>query len=253
MYTGAIILAAGRPEKMLDKTTDRPGCLVELAGRPLLSWQFDSLAFVDKICVVSGYHGNALQGDYEKVDNPYWETSGALSSILCARDFADSFFENGGRRLLLAYSDILFSRDHVDKLLSMNGDIVIAYDADWEKLWKLRFANPLQQAASFREEDGLLVEIGKKAVAPEQIQGQYMGLAALSARGWIKWRELSASLGDDLARTAIPEFLQRLVQSGMQVKAIPMHGKWCESESGEDLQAYEDALAKGEWTHDWRY
>lgn len=36
----AIILVAGRGSRMKNLTDERPNCLVELRGKPLLDWQF---------------------------------------------------------------------------------------------------------------------------------------------------------------------------------------------------------------------
>ena len=39
----AIILAAGRGSRLLSLTEDRPKCLVEAGGKPLLAWQIEAL------------------------------------------------------------------------------------------------------------------------------------------------------------------------------------------------------------------
>ena len=39
----AIILAAGRGRRMKGLTDDRPKCLIDVQGKPLLEWQIESL------------------------------------------------------------------------------------------------------------------------------------------------------------------------------------------------------------------
>ncbi|MHB8619167.1 MAG: nucleotidyltransferase family protein, partial [Chloroflexota bacterium] len=40
----AVILAGGRGERLMPLTADRPKCMVELAGRPILAHQLEWLA-----------------------------------------------------------------------------------------------------------------------------------------------------------------------------------------------------------------
>jgi len=56
----AIILAAGRGSRMKNLTDERPKCLVELRGNPLLDWQLAALleAGIDRIAIDTGYRQN---------------------------------------------------------------------------------------------------------------------------------------------------------------------------------------------------
>lgn len=253
MDTAAIIVASERGSKLLAQTTDRPQSKIELAGRPLLSWQLDSLAFVENICVITGYKSDVLYGDFIRIWNPRWEYDNMLSSLLRGREFADSFFARDGRRLLVMHSNCIYSRDHIDKLLYTNGDIVAAYDTAWQDLWQLRFESELEEGNPIQEQDGFLKAIGEPSRSEDAIQGQFMGLLSLSSRGWIKWREQSAILGNELANLDMVTFLRLLIASNTPVKAMPVVGKWCASESGHDVEAYQKALERGDWKHDWRY
>ena len=59
----AIVLAAGMGTRLLPLTRDRPKCLVELAGRPLLERQIAVLRRVgiDDISVVTGYRSDQVK------------------------------------------------------------------------------------------------------------------------------------------------------------------------------------------------
>ena len=65
----AIILAAGRGSRMKNMTDERPKCLVELGGKPLLEYQLTALrqAGINEIAVVTGYRRELLVG-YGLVD-----------------------------------------------------------------------------------------------------------------------------------------------------------------------------------------
>ena len=57
-----IILAAGQGSRLRPLTDDRPKCLVEIHGKPLLEWQLEVARSegVEKISVVRGYKEEAI-------------------------------------------------------------------------------------------------------------------------------------------------------------------------------------------------
>ncbi len=88
----AIILAAGRGSRMQHLTEDRPKCLVELHGRPLLQWQRDALgeAGIEDVAVVTGYLREQLadKGLHE-FNNPIWDRTNMVASLACAADWLE--------------------------------------------------------------------------------------------------------------------------------------------------------------------
>ena len=92
----AVILAAGEGTRLRRSPLDRPKCLVELAGRPLLAWQIDALRArgVDDVTVVTGYRADQItRRDRRRVHNPRYDDTNMVASLMCARDAFD-----GGRR-----------------------------------------------------------------------------------------------------------------------------------------------------------
>ena len=140
----AIILAAGRGSRMRELTDTKPKCLLELAGRPLLHWQLDALrdAGVERIVLVRGYAAHTLVGDFETVDNPRWNETNMVQTLLCALPHVHG-------DVLVCYADIVYKKEHVQALLRTQGDICLTYDTKWESLWRLRNENPLDDAETF--------------------------------------------------------------------------------------------------------
>lgn len=247
--TVGVILAAGRGSRMQGLTEAKPKCLLELAGRPLLHWQLDGLraAGLERVIVVRGYKPELLAGDFETVDNPRWESTNMVQSLLCA---AKSLPES---TLLVSYSDIVFKSAHVSALLLSKDDIAITYDTEWQKLWGLRNANPLDDAETFREQGGRLLAIGEKPETLDDVQGQYMGLLRFSPRGIAGVRrcvdELPEARADKLDMTSL---LRLLLAKGIPIGAVPVHGGWCECDTPKDIELYEQHIAKKGWLHDWR-
>jgi choline kinase len=252
----AVILAAGRGSRMRGHTENKPKCLAELAGQPLLFWQLSALAGADvrQIAVVTGYRGEVIR-DYRlkapvpfiTLENPRWDETNMLATLLCAADWA------AGEECLISYSDIVYPVRHVRALMAAARPIALTYDTDWERLWSLRNdGNALEDAETFREENGLLLEIGGKPETPEQARGQYMGLLKLTPEGWRVWLDRCRKLGPAVDTADMTGFLRLLLADGARIGTVPVAGAWCEVDNGRDLQLYENALKHGIFSHDWR-
>src|SRR5882757_5179513 len=84
-----IILAAGQGTRLRPLTDDRPKCLVELCGRPLLQWQIDTArsAGIRDIVVIGGYRHELLKAyDVELVLNPDFASTNMVRTLFRARD-----------------------------------------------------------------------------------------------------------------------------------------------------------------------
>lgn len=250
-----IVLAAGRGSRMSVLTEEKPKCLVELAGKPLLFWQLEALsgAGADDLAVVCGYRREmiaelreAAPAPFQVLENPRWAETNMLSTLFCAADWA------AGEACVVSYSDIVYPAEHVRALMAAPEPIAITYDSRWEELWRLRQEDPLNDAETFREEGGRLLEIGDKPKSLEEVRGQYMGLIKISSDGWRVMAERRKALGEALNRTDMTSFLRLLLGAGIPIGAVRVEGGWCEVDSERDLRAYGDALARGGWSHDWR-
>ena len=53
-----------------------------------------------------------------------------------------------------------------------------------EKVWKLRFKNPLEDLENFNYRGKYLTKIGGKAKSMSAVKGQFAGLFKISPKGW---------------------------------------------------------------------
>jgi len=249
-----IILAAGRGSRMGERTRDLPKCMATLDGRTLLDWQLSALRAggVRDVTVVRGYRAETLQGDFQTLANPRWESTNMVRTLQCA----DGLLSGGP--CLVSYSDIVYHPDHVRRLSECPGEIAITFDRLWNDLWSMRFADPLSDAETFRESDGRLLEIGGKTTDPADVQGQYMGLLLFRPAGWARARALLDALGDAADRLDMTGLLRRLLADGAPIATVPVEGRWCEADNQDDLAMYEERIASERtttktWTHDWRW
>ena len=135
-------------------------------------------------------------------------------------------------------------------------DLTISYDQRWLSLWRERFADPLDDAETFRRDSrGLLTGIGDRTEKLEEVQGQYMGLIKITPAGWQHICALLAGLRPEEGnRLDMTSLFQRLIKDGVKISATPVNGRWCEVDCENDLRIYEEHLAEANgWSHDWRW
>lgn len=247
----AIILAAGRGSRMGAGTAESPKCMTRLAGKSLLDWQLASItqAGISDITVIGGYASHLLNGgQYALRHNPVWAESNMVTTLCCALDLLRS------EPCIVSYSDIVYRPEHVSRLAAACGDLAITYDKDWASLWQERFADPLADAETFREENGVLQEIGGRASQIEEIGGQYMGLLRFTPTAWAHVEAVLASLTQERrARLDMTSLLSMLLAQGEKITCVAVSGGWCEVDCENDVRCYEDKLAEpASWSHDWR-
>lgn len=241
----AIILAAGRGSRMGGATAERPKCLVELAGRPLLDWQIHALrqGGIDDIAIVRGWQAEKLDGRGLKTfDNPRWNSTNMVMSLACAGQWLEA------ERCIVSYSDIFYPAAAVQTLAGSPHDLSIAYDPHWAALWSRRFADPLSDAETFRiDGQGRLESIGSRPATMEEVQGQYMGLLHFSPAGWAAVASLLAGLPDaERDRLDMTSLLSRLLARGEAIHGVPVEGPWGEVDNETDLALYHAMIADGQ-------
>lgn len=238
-----LILAAGRGSRLGAMTDARPKCLTILAGRPLISYQIDSLRAggCSKVGLVTGYAAHCLQeyGDFN-YHNADWGTSNMVTSLEAAGELLES------KTVIVCYSDIVFESVAVRQLGESEFDLAISYDVNWESLWTKRFTDPLSDAETFRlDTAGMVQEIGHKPSSISDVQGQYMGLLKMTPNGWSSIEaarnsmHASARLGQSMT-----ELLGGLVEMSVQLGAIPYSDWWFEIDTPNDLRLAEEDLAR---------
>lgn len=247
-----VILAAGRGSRMGPYTDAMPKCLVPFAGRPLVEWQLQTLAAMglDDVTVVTGYRSEMLEAlGLPHRHNPDWRNTNMVASLLCADDVVRS-----DKDMIVAYGDIVYEPRVLRTLIETPGDVVTAVDLDWLELWRARNDDPLSDAETLRfDENGDILEIGRRPRALEDIDGQYIGLTKFtsSGKGAIHRLMSKAESGDwtsprPPALMHFTDLLAGLIETGDPVRAALVHGGWLEVDTEGDLKTYETLLRDGE-------
>ena len=225
----AIVLAASRGEALGELTADRPKCMLDVRGEPILNRLVRTMQGrgISNITVVAGYQPAAIDlVTIRKVLNPAFDREGEVSSLAVAAErLADP--------CIIAYGDIII-RDHVlDALLDTNGDIVVVIDAMPEKSaierkidW-VQCSAPCSAELLVHNQPVELLNIG--APLPlEGAHGQWIGLLQLSRAGAaMVRRELEAMRQDGtLEQASMANLLSRLIAAGAKPQAVYIQGGW---------------------------
>lgn len=244
-----IILAAGEGTRLRPLTNDNPKCLVSLFGKSILQWQLDVFNYfnIKDISVVKGYLQDQINlSDIHYFQNSKYDQTNMVETLFCAREklFGD---------VIISYGDIIFEKNVFKKLLDSEDDISLIIDKNWEKYWKLRFNNPLDDAESLTiDQNGYITDIGQKTTQLEMIQGQYIGLMKFQNNG-VKFlknfyddaKELSTKSKNPLnpnlpfEKSFMTDLLCAMINSGHKIKSIPTSNGWLELDSYDDFIKYE--------------
>ena len=235
----AVVLAAGRGRRMGGGTENLPKCLMTLWGRTLLDHCLGGLqkaGFSPRdIGIVTGYRREMLDAPgFSYFQNAEWESTNMFVSLTTASEWLRS------EACVVSYSDIVFSPDAVMKLVASARELSITYYAGFWELWSERFQNPLDDLETFKQLGGNLLEIGKKPVSKEDVQGQYMGLLRFEPSGWDKVeRAVKLPMPKTVDKLDMTTLLQHLIDLGCPVEAIETGGPWFECDNMNDIEVYE--------------
>ncbi len=238
--TKAIVLAASRGKELQDLTTDRPKCMVDVRGEPLLrrlTTTFNQVG-IRKISVVRGYKKSAVNlPSIDFKDNDEFATTGEVNSL------SKAMVQITGN-CIFSYGDILFRHYVLDQLLKTNSDIVLVADAFWQD----RDPNPQSRTRDLvkcaepftikylDEEEVLLKSIGHDFVT-EEIHGEWIGLAKFSTNGSkIIHNEIVEMQKDGTAQYAtMIELFERLIKKQESIHTIYISGNWLDIDNANDL------------------
>ena len=247
-----IILAAGQGTRLRPYTDHRPKCMVELAGISLLHRQLAVLhagGIADRdIALVGGYRQDKLLADgIRQFTNPRYDQTNMVGTLFCAEAFIQPDEE-----LLICYGDILYEPEVLSAIRLGEGDITLAADLEWKRLWSLRMDNPLGDAETFKMNQGQVIELGKKPKDYNEVQAQYMGLIRVSATRVQAFIDFYHALdnqeiydGKDFDNMYMTSLIQALIDANWDVRPALVHNGWIEVDSSSELELYEKLYLAG--------
>lgn len=247
----ALILAAGFGSRLMPLTKDNPKCMVEYRNKKIIDYEVSALreAGINEIAVVGGYLFGVLKSYVESqfnikniYQNKNYDKTNMVQTLFCAREFLESCIKES-QDLVVSYADIVYCVEIVRALMESLEPLSIIVDKDWRKLWEKRFANPLLDAETLKLCGGKVKELGKKPQSYEEIEGQYIGLFKFSHDFLPQVLEFYDKLdrgaiydGKDFANMYMTSFLQGLIDTFDNARAVEIRGGWCEIDFKSDLE-----------------
>lgn len=236
----AILLAASRGIELGDLTQDRPKCMLDLSGKPLLSRIQDSFhtGGIKDITVVRGYRKDVVNIPHlTYVDNDDFEATGELFSL--QRGLQE--VTPGEKDWILGYGDVLFKKYVLQMLVESPHDLAIVVDADW--LQRANRVRPdyvytsLPNSKQAFYSDVYVKQMGSN-IPPSGICGVWTGL--LKAGKQVQQPLLDALktlLQDDSMKQhgRMPSLITELVTLGYPVHVIYITGNWLDIDEVEDI------------------
>lgn len=234
-----LILAAGKGSRLGKISANQPKSLTEICGKSLIKRNlttFNNLKL--NVFLITGFAAEKLKPlGVQTIHNCDFDDTNMVWSLYQAIQELENDF-------IICYGDIVVSPSTVAALLETPLEFAVVSDRGWLEYWTRRFDEPLTDAESFSiNSSGDLVSVGQKVQNTDEIQGQYIGLIKVtgSARSQFKKR-LQKFCEDEetheIAKKAyMTDFLQMLINEGVQIKPVFVDGGWIEIDNPGDIDA----------------
>ena len=238
--TKAVILAATRGSKLEDLTVDRPKCMVDVRGKPLLHRLVGSFndAGVRELTVVTGYKADTVNfPGINTAENTEFETTGEVASLACSMDALKG-------ECVVSYGDIMFRSHVLNQLLDCEADIAVVVDANWKqeraettkRTVDLAACNHAYTGDYFDDEVSELTRLDS-AMNEADANGEWIGLAKFSAKGSELLRAELDNMKSDgsLGKASMNDLFNRLIDSGAKPQVVYITGNWLDVNDAFDL------------------
>ena len=257
----AVVLAAGDDSKIPSLKTilqDTPLSMLDVNGKTVLQRNVDTLkkSGIQDVSVVVGYLGDKVESEgISMIENPDYKRTHILHSLMLALDKTDC-------GVLMAFTDILFDENLVERLLKQDDEIVLVIDKSF-KMSNIRKEDidlvvtcktPLKGPRCM--ESGRINPIKKigKKIPRSQAGYEFIGVALLSEDGVEKFKKYHAKAAVKYAgkpfheapsfeKASFTDMIQELIDCGVNVSSMEVSSGWTEIHNFEDYKRACEMLA----------
>lgn len=237
MNVHAIILAAAQGDKFGELTKDIPKAMLKIDGKPILYHQIDQIMQlgINDISVVRGFAKERIAlNKIRTIDNNEFNNTTELFSLYLARnEIKDT--------TIIIYGDLMFKSYILNELINDSGDITIIVDVDFstEDGYHEYVKTEIPYSKKVFFDDVLLEKIDSN-ITPTEINGEFIGIFKVNARGREILRKKLDELyyRQDFKKLRMKDLFSEIIKEfPISVKFI--RGNWLDINTIMDLQKTE--------------
>ncbi|MEE9150199.1 MAG: phosphocholine cytidylyltransferase family protein [Candidatus Tectomicrobia bacterium] len=246
----AIIIGAGRGQRLEPLTDDSHKTLTEIKGKRIIDWILAALTAngIDDIVYIAGFNQHVIRAAFPQftyVHNRAWETNNILASLMCAEHLMDTPFVS-------TYCDILYTPAIVRHLVAAEADIALGVDTHWLEHYRYRTQHPPTDAEKVTVQDGWVTKVNR-GLSRAESYGEFIGVAKFTPSGARQLREHYHRCKQRYVDTPFrnsPRFeqamlihlLDEMLEQGVRMAHVDTPGDYREIDTHEDR-----ALAEQFW------
>ena len=237
----AVVLAATKGDQLRHLTKNKPKCMLDIQGKPLLERLTSTLKKdnIGKISIVSGYKSNVIRernnlSNLNIIENKEYIKTGELYSLYKAVNEIKN-------DCIITYGDIVFRKYILDALLSIKGEIVIVVDALSQNKQKKKQKDLTVCDRKFTG-NYLLEEkpASLKSMHNEytnKITGQWIGLLKTNTKGSkiIKNQIIKLRKNKKFKNLTMPDLFNSLIKNKIKINVLYIAGQWLDVNDAFDL------------------
>ena len=241
----SIIPAAGDPSyegSMRDIVKDYPIAMLDINGKSILQRNVETLnrLQINDITVIKGY--NSQKFDVEGVsyiENKDYNRTTEMDSIMMTK-------EKLSGRVVISFSDVLFEKEIIEKLINTSSDMALVIDRAFEE--KNSSTDYVRTEYPPREgprkinltRENRILQIGKD-LNPDEAKFEFTGLSYFSQKGINILKDAyyefqKRAKGRFIARQHFLSVLQLIIDKGVRVSGIEVNSGWIEIRSFENYK-----------------
>ena len=239
-----VLLAAGRSSRIFEKIK-KPKCLLQINNQTLIERIIENLNSLGKfeISIIVGFKSQLIKKKLSKYKNIRF----IYNKHFKTRDMLYSFFlglEKIKDNLIFSYTDIFYDKKIIQRIIYSkrnNNELIIPILKNWEKIWKQRKENYLDDAEDLKlSKKNFLKKIGGKINKKKITKYQYSGIFYIpkKKRGeLIKFYKKFSN-----KKMHLTNFFNILIQNKIKIKCLKTSAKWYEFDDWKDYKNFKKTI-----------
>ena len=233
----AIILCAGLGSRLNSK---KPKGFIVINNKTLLERcvkNLISVGFKKKdIFFATGFKKNLVSEKFGKKFNysfnKYYKVTNMVYTLF------NTLKDINNSSVLVTYSDIIYDKENIKRLLNKKSDISTLVDFKWKKIW-LKKKKLLSDSESLKIKKDKIIELGKPTKNIKKIDGRYVGVLKISKDILPNIYDLyQVSLKKNpkkFKKIDMTNFLNFLIKKKYELNFVKLSGSWNEYDDFVDL------------------